>query len=241
MSGPPTDEERPPIRVMVVDDQWMIREGLASLATVDGDIEVVAVAADGGEAIELAGRHRPEVVLMDIRMPVVDGIAATEAILTDDPSVKVLMLTTFDDHQLIERSLAVGAVGYLTKDIAATDLAQSIRSAAAGVVQLSPDVTQILLDPNRARPGPSGPSGSPVEVVDAGRGETAELGPLDELTDREREVLVLVARGLSNREIGRELHLSAGTVKNHVSTILRRLGISDRTQAAVIAAKHRLI
>ncbi|MEM9564663.1 MAG: response regulator transcription factor [Actinomycetota bacterium] len=238
MSGSTTGDERPPIRVMVADDQWMIREGLASLATIDGDIEVVAVAGDGAEAIELAERHRPEVVLMDIRMPVVDGIAATEAILAGDPGAKVLMLTTFDDHQLIERSLAVGAVGYLTKDIAATDLAQSIRSAAAGVVQLSPDVTRILLDTSRDRATAPDPVGVPPEPTVS---PAPDPGPLDELTAREREVLVLVARGLSNREIGRELHLSAGTVKNHVSTILRRLGISDRTQAAVIAAQHRLI
>jgi DNA-binding NarL/FixJ family response regulator len=213
--------DRDPIRVMVVDDQWMIREGLASLAAIEVDIEVVAVAADGVEAIEFAEQHRPDVVLMDIQMPGVDGVAATEAIRIAHPAVNVLMLTTFDDPQLIERSLAVGAVGYLTKDIAATDLAQSIRSAAAGVVQLSPDVTQILL----GRSTPAAAVGNSVE----------------ELTTREREVLTLVARGLSNREIGKELHLSAGTVKNHVSTILRRLGISDRTQAAVIATQRGLI
>lgn len=214
-----------PIRVMVVDDQWMIREGLASLAALEPDIDVVAVAGDGHEAIELAEQHCPDVVLMDIQMPGIDGVGAAEAIRARDPDVNVLMLTTFDDPELIERSLEVGAVGYLTKDIAASDLAQAIRSAAAGVVQLSPDVTKILLGRTPAPQSTAAP----------------ESGLIDELTIREREVLALVARGMSNREIGRELHLSAGTVKNHVSVILRRLAISDRTQAAVIASQHGLV
>ncbi|MEM7339959.1 MAG: response regulator transcription factor [Actinomycetota bacterium] len=225
-----------PIRVMVVDDQWMIREGLASLAGIEDDIDVVAVAADGREAVARAEQERPDVVLMDIQMPGLDGIAATEAIRATNPDINVLMLTTFDDHDLIERSLAAGAVGYLTKDIAANDLAQSIRSAAAGLVQMSPDVTRILLDRRSAAPSDQGADAAttPDTAPDA-------AGELAELTPREREVLTLVARGLSNREIGRELHLSAGTVKNHVSAILRRLGISDRTQAAVIAARNGLV
>lgn len=236
--------EDSPIRVMVVDDQWMIREGLASLAGLEADIDVVAVASDGHEAVELVERHRPDVVLMDIRMPGLDGIGATEVIKGLDPSINVLMLTTFDDQQLIERSLSAGAVGYLTKDIAAADLAQAIRSAAAGVIQLSPDVTQILLGQSRSAQTIE----SPVTAGDrapadrgASVGPQAEDGGLTNLTDREREVLTLVARGMSNREIGRELHLSAGTVKNHVSAILRTLGISDRTQAAVIASQHGLL
>lgn len=234
-----------PIRVMVVDDQWMIREGLASLAGLEADIDVVAVASDGHEAVELVERHSPNVVLMDIRMPGMDGIGAAEVIRTLDPSVNVLMLTTFDDQQLIERSLSVGAVGYLTKDIAAADLAQAIRSAAAGVVQLSPEVTQILLGQNRSTAAhtdqPAGRDG-PADTGETGaRNPASPDSGLADLTDRERQVLALVARGMSNREIGRELHLSAGTVKNHVSAILRTLGISDRTQAAVIASQHGLI
>jgi DNA-binding NarL/FixJ family response regulator len=214
---------------MIVDDQWMIREGLASLAGLEPDIDVVAVAADGHEAVEQARQCQPDVVLMDIQMPGLDGVEATEALRAADPTINVLMLTTFDDPALIERSLDVGAVGYLTKDIAAEDLAQAIRSAAAGVVQLSPEVTRILLGKSPS----TQQSQTPTTGVDG--------GALAELTSREREVLELVAKGMSNREIGKELHLSAGTVKNHVSTILRRLGISDRTQAAVIAAQHGLI
>ncbi|MEM8922398.1 MAG: response regulator transcription factor [Actinomycetota bacterium] len=228
------NEEQPSIRVMVVDDQWMIREGLAALAGIEADIDVVAVAGDGVEAVDLAGHHRPDVVLMDIQMPRMDGIVATETIRSTDPSINVLMLTTFDDHELIERSLAVGAVGYLTKDIAAADLAQAVRSAARGVVQLSPDVTRTLLG-RSATPA----SNPPPAAADTGGG--ADADELAGLTTREREVLRLVAQGLSNREIGRELHLSAGTVKNHVSAILRRLGITDRTQAAVIASRNGLV
>lgn len=223
-----------PIRVMVVDDQWMIREGLASLAGLDEDIDVVATAADGNDAVALAEQHRPDVVLMDIRMPGVDGIEATERIRSIDDTITVLMLTTFEDRDLIERSLTAGAAGYLTKDIAAADLANSIRSAAAGVVQLTPRVTQILLErtSDHGRTTDEAPVEHSVPPLPAG---------FEELSPRESEVLALVAAGLNNREIGERLHLSAGTVKNHVSSILRRLGTTDRTEAAVLATKHGLI
>lgn len=233
-----------PIQVIVVDDQWMIREGLASLAGLDSDIEVVAVAGDGLEAVELAQEHHPDVMLMDIRMPNLDGIEATRRIRSMDDRISVLMLTTFDDRDLIERSLSAGAVGYLTKDIAASDLANAIRSAAAGVVQLTGPVTQILLDGlRRSEGGPStGPSpASATEAADADP-EIRQLPPgFDGLSPRECDVLRLVAKGLNNRQIGNELHLSAGTVKNHVSAILRSLGTTDRTEAAVLATKHGLI
>ena len=140
------------ITVVVVDDQWMIREGLASLAGLDEDIEVVATGSDGNEAVALAEQHRPNVVLMDIRMPGLDGIEAARRVRSIDDRINVLMLTTFEDRDLIERSLNAGAAGYLTKDIAAADLANSIRSAAAGVVQLTPNVTQILLDKSDRAP-----------------------------------------------------------------------------------------
>lgn len=224
-----------PIRVLVVDDQWMIREGLASLAGLAEDIEVVATGGDGHEAVALAEEHRPDVVLMDIRMPGLDGIDAAERIRLTDDQITVLMLTTFEDRELIERSLNAGAAGYLTKDIAAADLANSIRSAAAGVVQLAPHVTQILLDRSPDGAGEDEAASSPASPPRA-------LPPgFESLSPRERDVLELVAVGLNNREIGEQLHLSAGTVKNHVSTILRRLGTSDRTEAAVLATKHGLI
>lgn len=222
----------PTISVVVVDDQWMIREGLASLAGLDDDIQVVATAADGAEAVALAEQHRPNVMLMDIRMPNLDGIETTRRIKKFDGRITVLMLTTFEDRDLIERSLTAGAAGYLTKDIAAADLANSIRSAAAGVVQLTPQVTKILLEgATTARAEPE------AAVLDASPLPAGFEG----LSPRERDVLRLVAKGLNNREIGTQLHLSAGTVKNHVSAILRNLGTTDRTEAAVLATKHGLI
>ncbi len=229
-----------PISVLVIDDQWMIREGLASLAALADDIEVVATGGDGMEAVELAESHRPDVVLMDIRMPGIDGIEATGRIKAIDEHITVLMLTTFEDRELIRRSFAAGAAGYLTKDIAAADLASSIRSAAAGVVQMTPEVTRMLIDQTsdsseKASPQPDQTSST----------EGEDLPPLpagfEGLSPRERDVLRLAATGMNNREIGQQLHLSAGTVKNHMSAILRRLGTTDRTEAAVLATKHRLI
>lgn len=228
------------ISVLVIDDQWMIREGLASLAALADDIEVVATGEDGTEAVELAERHRPDVVLMDIRMPGIDGIEATRQIKARDDRITVLMLTTFEDRDLIQRSFAAGAAGYLTKDIAANDLASSIRSAAAGVVQMTPEATRMLID--------DVPGRSAQANINAGQPSTAQtedLPPLptgfEGLSPRERDVLRLVATGMNNREIGEQLHLSAGTVKNHVSAILRRLGTTDRTEAAVLATKHHMI
>lgn len=213
-----------PVRIVVIDDQWMIREGLASLAGMADDIDVVATGGDGIEAIQLALEHRPDVVLMDIRMPNTDGITAAAEIRRQHPATQVLMLTTFDDVDLIERSLDAGAVGYLTKDIAAGDLASAIRSAASGVVQLSQNVTQILRGDQ--------PRQQPTEV---------DPSIFSAMPPREREVLQLVVEGKSNKQIASQLHLSAGTVKNHVSSILRRLGTTDRTQAAVLAVRHGLI
>lgn len=222
------------IAVLVVDDQWMIREGLASLASLADDIEVVATGADGNEAIALATHHRPNVVLMDIRMPGLDGIDAAKQIRAFDEGIAVLMLTTFEERELVQRAFAAGAAGYLTKDIAADDLATAIRSAAAGVVQLTPGATRMLTQPASETTDTSAAPSSP-----------ADLPPLpvgfNGLTPREHDVLALVARGMNNQAIGQQLHLSAGTVKNHVSAILRRLGTSDRTEAAVLATKHGLI
>ena len=214
------------VRIIVVDDQWMIREGLASLAGAADDIEVLATGENGAEAISLTLEHRPDVVLMDIRMPTMDGIAATAEIRQQSPGTQVLMLTTFDDIDLIERSLDVGAVGYLTKDIAAGDLASAIRSAAAGVVQLSQRVTQIL---RSDRPVPPQQIRTEIDV------DASTIPP------REREVLQLLVEGKSNKEIASALHLSAGTVKNHVSSLLRRLNTNDRTHAAVLAVRLGIV
>ncbi len=215
------------VRIVIVDDQWMIRQGLASLAGMADDIEVVATGGDGREAVALTLEHRPDVVLMDIRMPETDGIEATAHIRRENPETQVLMLTTFDDVDLIERSLDAGAVGYLTKDIAAADLASAIRSAASGVVQLSQNVSRILRAGGQSPGDESAEAGTSIDF--------AGMPP------RERDVLRLVVEGKSNKQIAGELHLSAGTVKNHVSSILRRLGTTDRTHAAVIAVRRGLV
>ena len=212
-----------PIQVLIIEDQWMIRDGLATLAGISENIEVVATGANGFDAIKLAEEHRPDVILMDIKMPGMDGIDATREIKQRHPAINVLMLTTFEQDDLIRSSLEAGAIGYLTKDIAGEDLAQAIVSASAGIVQLTQSVVASLLPSN---------SNTPVD---------ASIQRLvDELTSRERDVLRLLATGATNPQIGRELHLSAGTVKNHVSSILRQLMISDRTQAAVIATNYNV-
>ncbi len=216
-----------PISVVIADDQWMVREGLASLADLDDGVKVVGTASDGAEAVALVERLRPRVVLMDIRMPVMDGIAATAHITARFPGTHVLMLTTFVEQALVDEAMAAGALGYLTKDIAAKDLAQAVRAADAGIMQLSPSAAARLFT---APVTQATPLGAPPQTT-----------ALAELSAREREVLLLVAEGYTNREIGQRLHLSSGTVKNHVSSILRRLNLTDRTQAAVLAAQHGLL
>ena len=222
-----------PISVVIADDQWMVREGLASLADLDDGVKVVGTASDGAEAIQLVERLRPRVVLMDIRMPVMDGIAATAHITARFPGTHVLMLTTFVEQALVDEAIAAGAIGYLTKDIAAKDLAQAVRAADAGIMQLSPSAAARLFT------APLSPS--PTSAAMPNTGTSTSTTALAELSNREREVLLLVAEGYTNREIGQRLHLSSGTVKNHVSSILRRLNLTDRTQAAVLAAQHGLL
>lgn len=212
------------IRVLVVDDQRLVREGIASLLGLQEGIEVVGTAVDGQEAVEKATVLAPDVILMDVRMPVMDGIAATAAIRRTLPDCRVLMLTTFDDEEYIIRSLQAGAMGYLLKDIPAGDLAQAIKLTYAGIFQLSPSVAGKLVGQLSAR----------------GKAELSSAPPAD-LTERELEVLRLLARGATNREIAEALMVSEGTVKNHVSNILGRLGLRDRVQAAIYAYDHGLV
>jgi DNA-binding NarL/FixJ family response regulator len=210
------------ITVLVVDDQRLIREGIASLLDLQDDIEVVGMAVDGQEAIDKALALLPDIVLMDVRMPVLDGIAATRSICQQVPGCQVLMLTTFDDDEYIIKSLQVGACGYLLKDIPPTDLAQAIKLAHAGIFQLAPSVAGKLVGQiGNHRPTPEPP-------------------PDLDLTNREMDVLRLIATGATNREIAEELVISEGTVKNHVSKILGRLGLRDRIQAALFAHEHHL-
>lgn len=216
------------IRVLVVDDQRLVRDGIASLLDIQDGIEVVGQADDGQEAIEKATNLAPDVILMDVRMPVMDGVAATAQIHRRFPACKVLMLTTFDDEEYIVKSLHAGAVGYLLKDIPAARLAQAVHLAYAGIYQLEPSVAGKLV-------------GMLSSTDKAQADPTPSLAVDPDLTDRELEVLRHIATGATNREIAERLVVSEGTVKNHVSSILSRLGLRDRTQAALYAYEHGLI
>jgi DNA-binding NarL/FixJ family response regulator len=219
-----------PVGVLVVDDQRLIRDGIASLLAIQPGIAVLGTAADGRQAVDAALALAPDVILMDVRMPELDGVEAVAILRREAPACRVIMLTTFDDEEYVVEALTAGATGYLLKDLPATELADAVRLAHAGVTQLDSSVAQRLAA-TLARPGrrPSTPD------------ETVAAPPADPLTARELDVLRLVATGSTNREIAAQLFLSEGTVKNHISRILSRLGLRDRTQAAVYARDHQLI
>ena len=223
------------VRVLVADDQRLIREGIASLLSIQGGVEVVGMAAHGQEAVEQALALSPDVILMDVQMPVMDGVTATAHIRRQLPACQVLMLTTFDDEDYIVKALQAGASGYLLKDIPADDLAQAIRLTHAGIYQLDPSVAGKLVGALGQPPRSSGEAVSQVETAEA----ASRTAP--PLTDRELQVLRLIAQGATNREIATQLVISEGTVKNHISNILSRLGLRDRTQAAIYARDHHLI
>jgi DNA-binding NarL/FixJ family response regulator len=205
------------IRVLLVDDHALARTGFRMVLDAEPDIEVVGEAANGSQAIHSAARLHPDVVLMDVRMPDVDGIAATREIASD--STKVLILTTFDLDDYVYDSLAAGASGFLLKDAGPEKLTEAIRVVAAGDALLAPSVTRRLID----------------DIVGAGRRRPAPPPELDELTPRELEVLRLVAAGLSNAEIAERLVVEETTVKTHVSRLLAKLGLRDRVQAVILA------
>ncbi|MBN2006914.1 MAG: response regulator transcription factor [Anaerolineae bacterium] len=217
-----------PVRVLVVDDQQLMRDGIASLLSIQDGIEVAGTAANGQEAVSQAEALSPDIILMDIRMPVMNGIAATAQVRSRLPACQVLMLTTFDDEEYIVKSLVAGACGYLLKDIPAQDLAHAISLAHRGIYQLDPSIAGKLV-------------GALTGVTANAHGQTAAADELNALTEREREVLKLIAIGDTNREIAQKLFISEGTVKNHVSNILTRLGLRDRTQAAIYARENNLI
>src|SRR5687767_13949777 len=204
------------IRVLLTDDQALVRAGFRMILENAGDMAVVGEAGDGGAAVALVREHEPDVVLMDVRMPSVDGVEATRRIAALGLATRVLVLTTFDLDEYVYAALRAGASGFLLKDTLASDLLSAIRAVARGDAIVAPSVTRRLLE----RYVGTGPSGDP----DPG---------LDGLTEREREVLGLIARGLSNAEIAAGLYLSEGTVKTHVSRILAKLGLRDRVQAVV--------
>jgi DNA-binding NarL/FixJ family response regulator len=210
---------RPPVTVVIADDQQMVRSGLRVILDSEPGIRVVAEAGDGAQAIELVRRHRPAVALLDIRMPVLDGLQAARKVLALSPGTRVLILTTFDADEYVYEALRAGASGFLLKDAPADQLVTAVRSIAAGDALIDPVITRRLI--SRFTLAARGPAGLPPE--------------LRQLTAREQEVLRLVARGLSNAEIAQELVIEENTVKTHVSRILMKLGLRDRVQAVVLA------
>jgi DNA-binding NarL/FixJ family response regulator len=207
------------IRIVLVDDEQLVRSGLRMILESAGDIEVVGEAADGGGAVELVRRHRPDVALMDIRMPEMDGLAATRALTALPDPPRVIMLTTFELDEYVHTALENGAVGFLLKDTPPRDLIQAVRTVAEGNAMLAPTVTRRLIAEFASR--------NSAKAVAARR-------RLDTLTGREREVVVAVAQGLSNAEIGKRLFMSEATVKAHVSRVLAKLGMGNRVQAAIL-------
>ncbi|HEU5378384.1 MAG TPA: response regulator transcription factor [Ktedonobacteraceae bacterium] len=227
------------IRVLIVDDQRLLCEGFRKLIELEPDLEVIGMAGDGKEALAAVERLQaeqtaPHVVLMDVRMPRLDGIAATRAIIECWPKIRVVILTTFDDRELIQAGLQAGALGYVLKDITAEQLATTIRVVAQGQVLLHPEVAHKVLA-SFSSPPLSPTVTAPAIPVSDGTSDEAQL------TEREREVLALLARGASNREISETLYIANGTVKNHLSNILGKLGVRDRTQAALKARELGLL
>ncbi len=206
------------ISVLIADDHPMVRQGLRVFLEVQPDIEVVGEAGDGAEAARLAKELNPDVVLLDLVMPGTDGVAAIELMAADEVESKVLIVTSFGEHRAVVPAIRAGARGYVSKEVEPSALAAAIRAVAAGHVLLGPEVAAALLS------------------ADAGQGAGGDSDP--QLTAREREVLNLIARGRSNREIAKALTVSEKTVKTHVSSVLMKLGVADRTQAALWAVRH---
>jgi DNA-binding NarL/FixJ family response regulator len=213
------------IKLIVADDHALARGGLRAMLGAEDDLEVVGEAADGGEAVDLALALRPDVVVMDIRMPKVDGIEATRRLRAHNGAPNVLVLTTFDLDEYVYEALRAGAGGFMLKDAAPSQLAEAVRTVAAGEALLAPAVTRRLVERFVRRP--------PADAV--------REQEFSELTERELEVLTLIARGMSNAEIGEQLFLSEATVKTHVTRILSKLGLRDRVQAVVRAYESGLV
>lgn len=213
------------ITVAVVDDQPLIRAGLRMVIESQTDLELVGESGDGGEAVVLTRAHRPDVLLLDVRMPGVDGIQALPAVLAASPGTHVIMLTTFDLDEYVYAALHAGASAFLLKDAGPENIIAAIRRVVDGDLLLAPAITRRLVEAHIAAPP---------------RGE-ASTGALSVLTEGERDVLVVLAQGLSNVEIGRQLHVSEGTVKTHVSRILSKLGLRDRVQALIAAYELGLV
>lgn len=210
-----------PIRVLLVDDQHLIRLGFRLVLDAEPDIEVVGEAADGRDAVTETARLRPDVILMDVRMPIVDGIAATERIVASHPGIRIIILTTFDLDEYAFAALRAGASGFLVKDAQRSELVGAVRAVHAGDAALAPRVTRRLIE----LVGPEPASSTPLPGFDA-------------LTDRERDVFGAIASGSTNSEIARDLFLSESTVKTHVGRVLMKIGARDRVHAVILAHRH---
>ena len=213
------------IRVLIVDDQTVVREGLAAILGTDPEIDVVGLAGDGQEALGLADELQPDVVLMDLKMPVLDGVQATQQLQRQHPGISVLVLSTYADDEWVLNALRAGAAGYLLKDTRRETLVAAIKGTAEGRSYLDPAVAGTVVRQAVAGPPVVAPGSSPLEA----------------LTDREQQILRLLARGYSNPEIARQLNLARGTVRNYVSAVLQKLGVADRTEAAVEALRRGLL
>ena len=210
------------MKIVICDDQDIVRDGLELLLKLESDIEVVGIATDGAEAVEMVEKEKPDLVLMDLKMPVMNGVDATREIKAKWPSVKVLVLTTYGTDEWVFDAIRAGASGYLLKDAPREGVLSAIRGTVEGKTYVDPSIAGKLLNEV------SSVKKKPATLITS------------KLTEREVEVLTLVARGLSNEDIAKKLFLSEGTVRNHVSSIVAKLGVSDRTQAALIAVQHGL-
>jgi len=213
------------IRVLICDDQTVVREGLAAILSTDPEIQVVGLAGNGAEALELIPETRPDVVLMDLKMPVMNGVQTTQRLRRAHPGVYVLVLTTYAEEEWVLEAVRAGAAGYLLKDTRRDELVAAIKGTAEGRTYLDPAIAGKVMQQAAAGPPPIKPAEAWTEA----------------LTERELDVLRLLVKGYSNPEIAQRLHLAAGTVRNYVSTIFQKLGVSDRTQAAVVALQRGLI
>jgi DNA-binding NarL/FixJ family response regulator len=218
------------IRVLLVDDQTLIRQGIAMLLELEPDLEVVGAVGDGRAAIEAVERLRPDVVLMDVRMPEMDGVTATRELHRRFPDIGVIILTTFDDDEYIFEGLKAGARGYLLKDISSEEMAEAVRTVARGEALIQPSIARkVVAEFSRLAAGsPPAPERSPLKMPGA-------------LTERELDMLKALARGMSNKEIAAALVITEGTVKTHISNILAKLDVRDRTQAVLKAQQLRLL
>lgn len=218
------------MKVLIVDDQRLMREGLATIIGLEPDMEVVGTAEDGRDAYNKAAEWRPDVVLMDIRMPGMDGIEGSELILKHFPEMKVLILTTFDDAELILKVLEKGVHGYLLKDMPSEAIVSAIQTVYNGGTVFQHEITAVLLKEIKKM--------TEEHLTKADSVQRTEPDELALLTDREKEVLALLGQGLNNKEIAGLLFVTEGTVKNHVSNLIAKLGLRDRTQAALFSVRH---